>query len=178
MRGSQTAAAGLGINLTWQRVLIFALSGMVAGLGGTVLIIQQQTVNANNFNYQFSLVFVVIVVTTGVSTVEGAINAGFAFVVIQQLLTYLPARVGGESLVIVLFAFGALQYANHPEGILEFQKRRWTLRIERLLFGDRDAAVPVSLGPAARPGPGPSRPAVGQVTADLSTSEHRGRAEP
>jgi branched-chain amino acid transport system permease protein len=152
MRGSETAAAGLGINLTWQRVLIFALSGMVAGLGGTMLILQQQTVNAAQFNYQLSLAFVVIVVTTGVSTVEGAINAGFAFVVIQQLLTYLPARVGGESLVIVLFAFGALQYANHPEGILEFQKRRSTLRMEQLLFGDRHAAAPVSLGPPPAPG--------------------------
>jgi hypothetical protein len=87
--------------------------------------------------------------------VEGAINAGFAFVVIQQLLTYLPARVGGESLVIVLFAFGALQYANHPEGILEFQKHRSTLRMEQLLFGDRHAAASVSLGP---PAPGTTGP--------------------
>ena len=76
----------------------------------------------------------VIVVTTGVSTVEGAINAGFGFVVIQQLLTYLPARLGGNSLVFVLFAFGASTYASHPEGILESQKRRWTLRMERLIF--------------------------------------------
>jgi branched-subunit amino acid ABC-type transport system permease component len=158
MRGSETAAAGLGINLTWQRVLIFALSGMVAGLGGTMLTIQQQSLNNNNFNYQFSLVFVVIVVTTGVSTLEGAINAGFAFVVIQQILTYLPARLGGQSLVIVLFAFGALQYANHPEGILEFQKRRWTLRLEGLLFGDRQATTPPLAGSTAGPEPGGSGP--------------------
>ncbi len=90
MRGSETAAAGLGINLTWQRVLIFGISGVVAGIGGTLLTIQQQSVSANDFNYEFSLAFVVIVVTTGVSTVEGAINAGFGFVVIQQILTYLP----------------------------------------------------------------------------------------
>ena len=102
---------------------------MVAGIGGTLLTIQQQSVNAAEFNYQISLAFVVIVVTTGVSTVEGAIQAGFGFVVIQQLLTYLPARFGGNSLVFVLFAFGALTYAAHPEGILEFQKRRWTLRM-------------------------------------------------
>ena len=93
MRGSETAAAGLGINLTWQRVLIFGLSGVVAGIGGTLLTIQQQSVNPELFNYQLSLAFVVIVVTTGVSTVEGAINAGFGFVVIQQLLTYLPAAL-------------------------------------------------------------------------------------
>jgi len=34
----------------------------------------------------------------------------------------------------VLFAFGALTYAAHPEGILEYQKRRWTLRFERMIF--------------------------------------------
>jgi len=134
MRGSETAAAGLGINLTWQRVTIFAISGAMAGIGGTLLVVQQQTINNQSFSYEFGLAFVVIVVTTGVSTVEGAIQGGIGFVVIQQLLSYLPARLGGNSLVLVFFAFGALQYASHPEGILEFQKRTWTLRFERLLF--------------------------------------------
>jgi hypothetical protein len=71
-----------------------------------------------------------------VSTVEGAIQAGIGFFVTEQILTYLPARLGGSSLVIVLFAFGTLQYAKHPEGILEFQKRRSTQRFERLLFSE------------------------------------------
>jgi branched-chain amino acid transport system permease protein len=147
MRGSETAAAGMGINLTWQRVMIFALSGVVAGIGGTMLIIQQQSVNAEQFNYQLSLAFVVIVVTTGVGTVEGAIQAGISFMVIEQLLTLLPARFGGDSLVFVLFAAGALQYANHPEGILEFQKRRWTLKIEQLIWRDRKSSAGSSGGP-------------------------------
>jgi branched-chain amino acid transport system permease protein len=134
MRGSETAAAGIGINLTWQRILIFALSGVVAGIGGTILTIQQQSVNAEQFNYQLSLAFVVIVVTTGVSSIEGAIQAGMGYVIVQQLLTYLPSRYGGGGLTFVLFAFGALTYAAHPEGILEFQKRRWTMRFERLIF--------------------------------------------
>ena len=114
MRGSETAAAGLGINLTWQRVMIFGISGVVAGIGGTLLAIQQQSVNTAEFNYQISLAFVVIVVTTGVSTIEGALQAGFGFVVIQQLLTYLPARFGGNSLIFVLFAFGATDLRRPP----------------------------------------------------------------
>ena len=175
MRGSETAAAGLGINLTWQRILIFALSGAVAGIGGTLLIIQQESVNASQFTYELSLAFVVIVVTTGVSTVEGAIQGGMGFVVIQQLLTYLPARFGGNSLTIVLFAFGALTYSAHPEGILEFQKRRWTLRFERLIFGNRDAAdmaSPATLGPPSTgSGPGRSPSAVSHVTLDLSAGD-------
>jgi hypothetical protein len=75
------------------------------------------------------------------------------FVVIQQLLTYLPARFGGNSLTIVLFAFGALTYSAHPEGILEFQKRRWTLRFERLLFGERELASPASAATLGSAGP-------------------------
>jgi len=134
MRGSETAAAGIGINLNWQRVMIFALSGAVAGIGGTLFSLYQGDVNANAFNYEFSLIFVVVVVTTGVSTVEGAIQAGIGLTVTEQLVTYLPGRFGGDSLVFVLFAFGALTYAQHPEGVLEFQKRTWTTRFEKMFF--------------------------------------------
>jgi len=134
LRGSETAASGIGINPTRQRVLIFALSGAVAGIGGTLFAIQQTQVSIDAFNYSFSLIFVVVVITTGVRTVEGAINAGIGLVVSEQVLTYLPGRFGGNSLVFVLFAFGALTYASHPDGVLEFQKRRWTQRFDRMFF--------------------------------------------
>ena len=161
MRGSETGAAGLGINLTWQRIMIFALSGVVAGVGGTLLGIQQTVVNPNQFNYELGLAFVVIVVTTGVTTVEGAIQGGIGFVVTQQLLTYLPGRFGGSSLVFVLFAFGALTYASHPEGILEFQKRRWTMRFDRLVFNRGSAAPLAGAGPGAMRAKGSSAPTEG-----------------
>jgi branched-chain amino acid transport system permease protein len=136
MRGSEVAAAGLGINPTKQRIVVFALAGAIAGLGGVLVTIQQQVANSSQWNYSFSLIFIVLVVTTGVSTVEGAIQAGMGFFVTTQLLTYLPARFGGSSLVIVLFAFGSLQFARHPEGILEFQKRRGSVGWERRFFPD------------------------------------------
>ena len=150
MRGSETAAAGLGINLTWQRIVVFALAGAIAGIGGVLVTIQQQVANSAQWNYSFSLVFIVLVVTTGVSTVEGAIQAGIGFFfVTDQLLTYLPARVGGGSLVIVLFAFGSLQYAKHPEGILEFQKRRSNQRFEKRFFPAEYYAMHPSEAPGA-----------------------------
>ncbi|HEX3566974.1 MAG TPA: hypothetical protein VHU17_16515, partial [Acidimicrobiales bacterium] len=142
MRGSETAAAGIGINLTWQRILIFAISGVVAGVGGTILTIQQQSVNPEQFNYQLSLAFVVIVATTGVGSIEGAIQAGMGYVIIQQILGYLPSRYGGTGLTFVFFAFSALTYAAHPEGILEYQKRRWTMRFERLIFHNGSSPDP------------------------------------
>jgi branched-subunit amino acid ABC-type transport system permease component len=132
MRGSETATAGLGVNPSWQRIMVFALSGAIAGIGGLLHSMEQQVINPNDWNADFSLVLVVLVVTTSVTTVEGAIQAGIGFFVTEQILTtILPARIGASSLTIVLFAFGALQYAQHPEGVLEFQKRRWTTRFER-----------------------------------------------
>jgi branched-subunit amino acid ABC-type transport system permease component len=175
MRGSETAAAGIGINLTWQRVMIFAISGAVAGIGGTLLVIQQQSITNNLFNYEFGLAFVVIVVTTGVSTVEGAIQGGMGFVITAQLLSYLPARFGGNSLVFVLFAFGALQYTAHPEGILEFQKRRWTLRFERLLFKSSEPALAAPGGRlSAAGGTGGPSPAAG-TPVEVVSAEPGGR---
>jgi len=141
MRGSETAAAGLGINLTWQRIVVFALAGGIAGVGGVLVTIQQQVANAAQWNYSFSLIFIVLVVTTGVSTVEGAIQAGMGFFVTGQLLTYIPARFGGSSLVIVLFAFGSLQFAKHPEGILEFQKRKSNQKFEQRFFAKEHYAL-------------------------------------
>jgi ABC-type branched-subunit amino acid transport system permease subunit len=151
MRGSEVGASGLGINLTWQRILIFALAGAAAGLGGGMFTMIQGTANPDQFRTELGLAFVVIVVTTGVTTVEGAIQGAFGYEVIQKLLGYLPSRFA--PMLFVLFAFGALTYAQHPEGILEFQKRRGTERFEPLVAagvarwhrwrGDNQAAVEV-----------------------------------
>jgi ABC-type branched-subunit amino acid transport system permease subunit len=140
MRGSETATAGLGVNPSWQRIMVFALSGAIAGVGGLLHSMEQQVVNPTDWNTQISLVLVVLVVTTSVTTVEGAIQAGVGFFVTEQILTtVLPARIGASSLTVVLFAFGALTYAAHPEGVLEYQKRRSTQRFERLFFSRRDS---------------------------------------
>jgi branched-chain amino acid transport system permease protein len=129
MRGSEVGAAGTGINLTWLRLVVFAISGAIAGVGGTLLVLQQQVANPGQFNYQISIAFVVIVITLGVGTVEGAIQAGIGFAVVQQLFTYAPPRF--EGLTFALFAVGAATYAAHPEGIIEYQKRRAIQRIQR-----------------------------------------------
>jgi branched-subunit amino acid ABC-type transport system permease component len=145
MRGSETATAGLGVNPTWQRIVVFALSGAIAGVGGLLHSMEQQLVSPTDWNVDFSLVLVVLVVTTSVTTVEGAIQAGVGFFVTEQILTtVLPARIGASSLTVVLFAFGALTYASHPEGVLEYQKRRWNQRFERWFFNRGSPEVPAS----------------------------------
>jgi branched-chain amino acid transport system permease protein len=144
MRNSELGAEGVGVNLSWERVLAFSLSGALAGVGGVLLAIQQTVIAPGAFNYQLSLAFVVIVVTTGVGTVEGAIQAGLGLVILQQLLQYAPQRLGG--LAFVVFALGALTYAAHPEGFVEFYKRRATEGAERLLGRRQQHSAPAVTG--------------------------------
>jgi branched-subunit amino acid ABC-type transport system permease component len=158
MRGSSTAAASLGINLTRAKVTVFALSAGLAGLGGVLYGSSQGSIGPNDFNYVYSLVFVVVVITTGSRTVEGAVQAGMAYTIIAQILTYLPQRIAG--IEFVLFAFGALTYAAHPEGIVEYQKSQWMRRTSRWLSAwdrrrartpGRGALTPDSPAPESAP---------------------------
>ncbi|MGH9028266.1 MAG: ABC transporter permease [Acidimicrobiales bacterium] len=130
MRGSPTAASMLGINLTRSKVTVFALSAGIAGVGGALYVSAQSTAGASDFNTVYSLAFVLAVITTGTTTVEGAVQAGMGLALLAQILNYLPSRVNG--IQFVLIAFGALQYAQHPEGVLEYQKTRWMNRVAKV----------------------------------------------
>ncbi len=130
MRGSEVGTASLGISLTRAKVTVFALSAGLAGLGGALYASVQTTASASDFNYVLSLAYVVAVITTGATTVEGAVQAGVGLAVLEQILNYLPSRLNG--IQFVLFAFGTLTYAAHPEGVLEYQKTRWMNRVARL----------------------------------------------
>lgn len=162
IRGSETAAASLGINLTRAKVTVFALSAGIAGLGGALYASAQTVVGASDFGYEFSLVWVVAVITTGAMTVEGAVQAGMGLAVLQQVLNYLPSRLNG--IEFVLFAVGTLTYARHPEGIVEYQKTRWMNRVARVfqrwdarqgrLTPDVVVSTP-GVVPVAGVGPGP-----------------------
>jgi branched-subunit amino acid ABC-type transport system permease component len=147
MRGSEVAAASIGINLNYARIVAFAVSAAIAGLGGGLMASYEGAANiAANFVPEFGLVWVVLVVTLGTRTVEGAINAaiGFVFVAAVVLPTWIPWVVNHVqpwyhmaalpiALQTILFGLGALTYAKHPEGILEFQKRRSLARVQRLI---------------------------------------------
>src|SRR5260370_40915538 len=77
LRGSETAATSIGINPARARGIAFALAAGIAGLGRGLLAIQENHANYTaNFGVVFGLLWLVIVVTIGARTVEGAVQAG------------------------------------------------------------------------------------------------------
>jgi branched-subunit amino acid ABC-type transport system permease component len=123
MRGSELASAAIGININRWKVVVFAFSAGIAGVGGAMYATALGSVSSANFNTVLSLVFMVVVVTTGVSTIEGAVQAGMAIEIVKQILTYLPSK--WANLLEIIFGAGAITYALHPEGIVEYEKRRF-----------------------------------------------------
>ena len=62
--GERDRHGGPGVNPTWQRIVVFALSGAIAGIGGLLHSLEQQVVSPDGLECGFSLVLVVLVVTT------------------------------------------------------------------------------------------------------------------
>jgi branched-chain amino acid transport system permease protein len=165
LRGSELAAQSIGISPARARATAFAISGFIAGIGGAMLAIHQENVNyGNNFSPFAALFWLVLVVTLGARTVEGAVQAGAAFSIFDQLVlrgTILgwilrdPDRVPGFFPIspkwrFVLFGLSTVMFARHPEGLVEHGKRRFLARLDRSpapsspMVVERGAAVDVA----------------------------------
>ncbi|MCA1834643.1 MAG: ABC transporter permease [Actinobacteria bacterium] len=64
-RGSEMAAASLGINVMRYKLLAFAISGMLAGAAGNLFIIKLRSVSPSKFMFTASLLYLSIAVVGG-----------------------------------------------------------------------------------------------------------------
>jgi branched-subunit amino acid ABC-type transport system permease component len=154
LRGSETAAMAIGINPARSRIVAFALSATIAGLGGGLLAMQEGAANAARFDPQLGLVFVVVVVTLGSRSVQGAITAGLSFFLFPEFLNGIGLS---KSYAVIFFGLGAITYARHPEGVIEANSRKSIDRAQRRL--ERRKAKAAAGGDEGPPPPGPE-PAV------------------
>jgi branched-subunit amino acid ABC-type transport system permease component len=143
LRGSEVGAASIGISSARARLMAFAISAFVAGLGGALLAMLQGDVNYGaSFSPFAALFWIVIVVTIGSRSVQGAIVAGAAFTLFDAVIlkgACLEWILRDKDLVpgffpispkwlLILFGLGTIQYARHPEGALENRRRRIAAR--------------------------------------------------
>jgi branched-chain amino acid transport system permease protein len=153
VRGSEVAAQSIGISPARGRLVAFAISGAIASLGGAMLAMQQENVNyPTNFPPFAALFWVVVVTVIGVRSVPGALWAGAAFSLFDPVL--LKGELFGwilrtseplpdifplsGSWMFILFGLGAIQFAKHPEGVLEEQRAKRSAKRQKKL--DKAAA--------------------------------------
>jgi len=158
VRGSERAAAALGINVYAAKLFAFSLAAGIAAIGGMVLAFQQSSlVYSSSYPYEQSINTLVYAVIGGLGFLVGPVLAGAAVVpggLVYQALTFL--RQGNDQLLNFIGGLGLiLVLLTAPDGMAK-QMADTLAPLNRLL--DRITLIVTSS--VRRPGsslPGPSR---------------------
>jgi branched-chain amino acid transport system permease protein len=146
LRGSEMAATSIGIDPRRATFTAFIVSAAIAGLGGGLLATYTGQSGGGPYSANFysflGLVWVVLVVTMGARSVQAAITAGAAFVLVPELFDNIGINPAWAT---VLFGLGALTYAKHPEGIIEANTAATIRLIERLRRSPSPSSTPSDL---------------------------------
>jgi ABC-type branched-subunit amino acid transport system permease subunit len=79
VRGSETAAVSLGIDVTRYKLLAFAISGALAGVAGNLIMIDLRSATPFSFQFTVSLFYLSIAVVGGIASLGGAVAASVLF---------------------------------------------------------------------------------------------------
>ncbi len=103
LRSSEAAASTTGISVVRAKLVLFAVSAFVAGLGGALLGSTIGTVTPRSFDVLVGVVWLAIIVTWGIRSVTGALLAGILFAVAPFKI----AAILVLSLLLAVGGFGA-----------------------------------------------------------------------
>lgn len=107
VREDQDAARGCGIDTTGVKLVAFATSAMIGGVGGVVFASMQRFVSPESFTFWESLSIVLVVVVGGLGNPFGVIlGAGLLVVMPELLRAYADYRqlLYGVALVLIILA--------------------------------------------------------------------------
>ena len=141
VRGSEVAAASLGIDVTRIKLLGFACAGGLAGLGGALTLVGERNVVPQQFDFVSSLYFLSIAVVGGLRSLGGAVASSLVFALLvgevffrlPRLADYLDVISAGLLALVLLFFRGGLGavpqrlqhlWQAHLEGVFAQPLRR------------------------------------------------------
>jgi branched-chain amino acid transport system permease protein len=140
MKDSPAACATLGIDLTFTKLAVFALSASLAGVAGVFFGGLRGQVGANDFEMLQSLVLLLLVTISGINSVSGALMGGLTFGLLPRLQqTFKSLR----NLTYIGPGLAMLGVGRNPNGwTSEFAPLGAAVR--RRIFREQDAdATPV-----------------------------------
>ena len=139
VRGSEVAAASLGINVVRFKLLGFACAGALAGLAGALTLVGSRTVAPDQFNFIKSLDFLAIAVVGGLRSLGGAIASSLLFALLvgelffrsPTLADYLDLISALLLISVLLFFRGGLGAVPERFSLLAARIRPYTQRFAR-----------------------------------------------
>ena len=125
LQQNEELASSIGVNIAYLRVIAFAISSFLAGIGGAFFVAMQQSVYPNTFQVQDSIFFMLYCFLGGLGYVLGPIVGAFvlflSFEMLQGLNQYQPLIYSLIMIALMLFL---------PNGLLSLG-REWADRRRR-----------------------------------------------
>ena len=118
VRGNERASAAIGIDVTRVKMMLFALSSFIAGVGGTLIAYRFGSVSDLSYGTLASLTALAVAYLGGITSVSGAATAGI--MATAGVAFYALGRVMGGAGQWEVFIGGVLLIATavlNPEGI-------------------------------------------------------------
>lgn len=81
-------ASSFGVNVNRYRLLAFSVSGLIAGLGGSLLVILRTTVTPEAFNFHLIVLALTVIVVGGTRSWAGALIGAIIFMWLPVLLAF------------------------------------------------------------------------------------------
>jgi branched-chain amino acid transport system permease protein len=115
IRDSEVAAQAMGINLTYYKILAFAVSAFFTGIAGSLYAHKLMFINPESYTLMVSIEFLMMIIVGGLGSLHGAVFGAAFFIMLPQVIVmtkeympaYLQAQTGLESmlfgLAIILF---------------------------------------------------------------------------
>lgn len=147
VRSNERAAAAVGIDVPGAKLSSFALSALLAALGGCLLAYQRLTLSADSFGVFSSLTLLALTYLAGIAAMSGSLVAGglapvgvFAIAMGQNVGKPSPYQFVLSGLLLVAMA------VLYPDGITGFVRNTW-----HRVVGRRRGEAPPAPEPVAGP---------------------------
>ena len=117
IRGSETAAASLGVNVRRYKLIAFALAGGIAGLAGNLSLVSSGTIVSADFGINMSLLYLAIAVVGGLTSREGLVASSLIFASLNEIFYRFPILSG--YLEVVSAGLLAVVLLVYPGGLAQ-----------------------------------------------------------
>lgn len=128
IREDEIAAEMAGIPITYYKILGFATSAALTGVAGSLYAHINRVLNAEKFNFEYSIDILVIVVLGGMGSVTGSIIAAIVLTILPESLKFLD-----EYRMLIYSIALILMMIFRPSGL--FGKYEFSL--SKLIFKDK-----------------------------------------
>ena len=123
LRDSEAAYAMLGGNLLLAKVAVFALAAGIAGLGGALYAMQQQSITSTQFSFEAGLPIFLLAVVGGLASVGSGLFAGSVLIApINALIAVAP---GLQNFTALLPGLAGIGLGRNPDGVVPCMRRDW-----------------------------------------------------